>query len=102
LDSEGRAVISSRETAYKVNNLRRDPRAAVCVFTNSFHGEGWVQVSGTAEVLSLPHALDTLVHLHRQAYGEHKSWPDFHDRMVRETRVIIRITIESVGPKVRG
>jgi PPOX class probable F420-dependent enzyme len=102
LDSEGRAVISSRETAYKVNNLRRDPRAAVCAFTNSFHGEGWVQVSGTAEVLSLPHALDTLVHLHRQAYGEHKSWPDFHDRMVRETRVIIRITIESVGPKVRG
>ena len=28
LDGEGRAVISSRETAYKVNNLRRDPRAA--------------------------------------------------------------------------
>jgi PPOX class probable F420-dependent enzyme len=102
LDSEGRAVISSRETAYKVNNLRRDPRAAVCAFTNSFHGEGWVQVSGTAEVLSLPHALDTLVHLRRQAYGEHKSWPDFHDRMVREKRVIIRITIENVGPKVRG
>jgi PPOX class probable F420-dependent enzyme len=102
LDSEGRAVISSRETAYKVNNLRRDPRAAVCAFTNSFHGEGWVQVSGTAEILSLPHALDTLVHLHRQVYGEHKSWPDFHDRMVREKRVIIRITIEGVGPKVRG
>jgi PPOX class probable F420-dependent enzyme len=102
LDSEGGAVISSRETAYKVNNLRRDPRAAVCAFTNTFHGEGWVQVSGSAEILSLPHALDTLVHLHRQAYGEHKSWADFHDRMVREKRVIIRITIEGVGPKVRG
>lgn len=102
LDSENRAVISSRETAYKVNNLRRDPRAAVCAFTNTFHGEGWVQVSGTAEILSLPHALDTLIYLHRQAYGEHKSWPDFHERMAREKRVIIRITIESVGPKVRG
>lgn len=102
LDGEGRAVISSRETAYKVNNLRRDPRAAVCAFTNTFHSGGWVQVSGSAEILSLPHALDTLIHLHRQAYGEHKNWPDFHDRMAREKRVIIRITIEGVGPKVRG
>ena len=42
LDSEGRAVISSRETAYKVNNLRRDPRAALCAFSKTFHGGGWV------------------------------------------------------------
>ena len=102
LDSEGRAIISSRETAYKVNNLRRDPRAALCAITTTFHGEGWVQINGTAEVISLPHALDTLIYLQRQAYGEHKNWPEFHERMVREKRVIIRIDIESVGPKVRG
>ena len=102
LDSEGRAIISSRETAYKVNNLRRDPRAALCAFAKNFHGEGWVQVNGTAKIISLPQALDTLVYLQRQAYGEHKSWPEFHQRMAREKRVIIRITIESFGPKVRG
>jgi len=102
LDEGGRAIISSRETAYKVNNLRRDSRAALCAFTNSFHGEGWVQVSGSAEILSLPAALDALVYLHRQAYGEHKSWPEFHQRMAREKRVIIRIHIETVGPRVRG
>ncbi len=102
LDSEGRAVISSRETAYKVNNLRRDPRAALCAFSKNFHGEGWVQASGKAEIISLPEALDTLVYLQRQAYGEHKSWPEFHERMTREKRVIIRINIETVGPKVRG
>lgn len=102
LDSEGRAVISSRETAYKVNNLRRDPRAALCAITSSFHGEGWVQINGSAKIISLPDALDTLMNLHRQAYGEHKSWPEFQERMVREKRVIIRIDIESVGPKVRG
>jgi PPOX class probable F420-dependent enzyme len=102
VDSAGRAIISSRESAYKVNNLRRDARAAVCAFTDSFHGEGWVQINGSAEIISLPHALDTLVYLQRQAYGEHKSWPEFHERMVREKRVIIRITIENVGPKVRG
>lgn len=102
LDEQGRAVISSRETAYKVNNLRRDPRAALCAITPSFHGEGWVQINGTATIVSLPGALEALVALHRQAYGEHKNWPDFHERMVRERRVIIRIDIESVGPRVRG
>ena len=102
LDSEGRTVISSRETAYKVNNLRRDPRAALCAFAKTFHGEGWVQVSGTADIISLPQALDTLVYLQRQAYGEHKSWPEFHQRMAREKRVIIRIAIDRAGPTVRG
>jgi PPOX class probable F420-dependent enzyme len=102
LDDQGRAIISSRETAYKVNNLRRDPRAALCAITSSFHGEGWVQINGNAEVISLPQALDTLVYLQRQAYGEHKNWPEFHDRMARERRVIVRINIENVGPKVRG
>ena len=102
LDSAGKAIISSRETAYKVNNLRRDARAALCAVTNSFHGGGWVQINGAAEIISLPQALDLLVYLQRQAYGEHKSWPEFHERMAREKRVIIRIHIESVGPKVRG
>jgi PPOX class probable F420-dependent enzyme len=102
LSSEGQAIISSRETAYKVINLRRDPHAALCAFTDNFHGGGWVQVNGTAEIISLPGALDALVYLQRQVYGEHKSWPDFRARMAREKRVIIRITIESVGPKVRG
>ena len=102
LDAEGRAVISSRETAYKVNNLRREPRAALCAFTANFHGGGWAQINGTAEIISLPQALDTLVYLQRQVYGEHKSWPEFHERMAREKRVIIRISIESYGPTVRG
>lgn len=102
IDSAGCAIISSRETAYKVNNLRRDARAALCAITPSFHGEGWVQIDGTARIISLPDALDTLVYLHRQAYGEHKNWAEFHERMVREKRVIIRIEIESAGPRVRG
>jgi PPOX class probable F420-dependent enzyme len=102
LDEGERVIISSRETAYKVNNLRRDPRAAVCVFAPSFHAEGWVQASGSAEIISLPQALETLIYLSRQAYGEHKNWEEFRRRMARERRVIIRIAIESVGPQRRG
>jgi PPOX class probable F420-dependent enzyme len=102
IDAAGRAIISSRETAYKVNNLRRDPRAAVCAFTNEFHGEGWVQINGSAEIVSLPEAIETLVYLERQAKGENRDWPSFHQRMAREKRVIIRISIDDAGPKRRG
>ena len=93
----GRAIISSRETAYKVNNLRRDPRAAVCAFTNEFHGEGWVQIDGSAEIVWLPEAIETLVYLERQAKGENRDWPSFHQRMTREKRVIIRIQHRRCG-----
>src|SRR5919106_2769149 len=96
LDAEGRVIISSRETAYKVKNLRRDPRASVCAFTPAFHGEGWFQVNGTAEITSLPDAMSSLLYLQCQVYGEPKSWSEFQERMARERRVIIRFAIESV------
>jgi len=102
LDAHDHVIISSRETAYKVRNLRRDLLASVCVFTAVFHGGGWVQINGTGEVISLPQALDGLVYLQRQVYGEHKSWPEFRQRMERERRVIIRIAMASVGPVRRG
>jgi hypothetical protein len=86
LDSDGRAVISSRETAYKVNNLRRDLRAALCVFSNTFHGEGWVQVSGKAEIVSLPEALDTLVYLQRRATASTRAGRSFTNAWCREAR----------------
>ncbi len=38
VDDGGRVVISSRETAYKVRRLRRDPRAQLCAFTDQFFG----------------------------------------------------------------
>ena len=33
IDSDGKVVISSRKTAYKVRNLRRHPTATLCVFS---------------------------------------------------------------------
>jgi hypothetical protein len=41
IDSDGSVVISSRETAYKVRNLRRHPTATLCVFTDTFFGPGF-------------------------------------------------------------
>ena len=100
-DDEGRVLISTRETALKTRNLRRDPRASLCVFTDSFFGE-WVQAEGDAEVISLPDAMDLLVDYYRRVAGEHSDWADYRAAMVRDRRVIVRITITRAGPDVSG
>ena len=100
-DDEGRVLISTRETALKTRNLRRDPRASLCVFTDSFFGE-WVQAEGDAEVISLPDAMDLLVDYYRRVAGEHSDWADYRAAMVRDQRVIVRITLTRAGPDVSG
>jgi PPOX class probable F420-dependent enzyme len=101
VDDEGRVLISTRETAVKTKNLRHRPRASLCVFTDAFFGE-WVQVEGDAEVISLPDAMDLLVGYYRRVSGEHPDWDDYRAAMVRERRVIVRVTITRAGPDVSG
>jgi PPOX class probable F420-dependent enzyme len=101
LDGAGRAIISSRETAYKVRNLRRDPRAALCVFVEAFTGP-WVQIEGTAEVVSGPEAVEPLVDYYRRLAGEHPDWDDYRRVMLADRRALIRITIERAGPDRQG
>ena len=97
VDADGFVVVSTRETAYKTRNLRRDPRVSLCVFPDGFFGE-WVQVEGTATIVDLPDALDGLVELYRQLAGEHPDWDDYRNAMVREHRVLVRIAVDRAGP----
>ena len=101
VDDAGRVVVSSRETAYKVRNLRRDPRAWLCVFPDAFYGP-WVQVEGTVEVLSLPEALEPLVDYYRRVAGEHDDWDDYRRAMVTEQRCLLRVTLSRAGPDRAG
>jgi PPOX class probable F420-dependent enzyme len=101
VDDESRVLVSTRETAVKAKNLRRRPHASLCVFTDAFFGE-WVQVEGDAEVISLPDAMDLLVDYYGRVSGEHPDWDDYRAAMVRERRVIVRITITRAGPDVSG
>lgn len=101
VDDRGRVCISSRETAYKVRNLRKDPRATLCAFTDDFYGK-WVVVEGRAEIISLPEAMEPLVDLYRSIAGEHPDWDDYRAAMVRDKRLIIAITPESAGPDRAG
>jgi len=101
LDGAGRAIIASRETTYKVRNLRRDPRATLCVFVEACTGP-WVQIEGTAEVVTLPEAMEPLVGYYRRLAGEHPDWQDYRRAMTADRRTLIRITIERAGPDRQG
>jgi PPOX class probable F420-dependent enzyme len=101
IDGEGRAIVSSRETAYKVRHVTALPYAAICAFTDGFFGE-WVQVEGPVEVIHLPDAMEPLVEYYRDISGEHPDWDDYRSAMERDRRVLVRMTIERAGPRVSG
>ncbi len=101
VDDKGRVLISTRETAVKTRNLRRDPRASLCVINDGFFGE-WVQVEGEAEIIHLPDAMELLIDYYRRIAGEHSDWDDYRTAMERERRVILRVSLTRAGPDVSG
>lgn len=101
VDAEGRIVVSSRETAMKTRNLRRNPTCWLMSFTEGFFGP-WVQVTGEVRVQSLPAAMDTLVDYYRRISGDHPDWTEYRDTMRSERRVALLLTPTAAGPDVSG
>jgi PPOX class probable F420-dependent enzyme len=101
VDAAGNLMISSRQTAYKVHNLRRNPQAYVCVLPDGFYGR-WIQIDGRATVIDLPDAMEPLVDYYRRAAGEHPDWAEYRAAMVRDRRVLIRIEPTRAGPDRSG
>ena len=94
-------VMSTRQTAYKVRNLRRDPRAWLAVVPKKWLGR-WVQLECRAEIVDLPEAMDLLVEYYRTLRGEHPDWDDYRRAMVDDQRCILRFEVLSVGPARSG
>jgi PPOX class probable F420-dependent enzyme len=101
VDHDGYVIISSRETAFKVKHLRRDPRVWLCCLTRQFYGE-WHLIKGRATIVSLPDAMEGLVEYYRGISGEHPDWDDYRRAMEQDKRVLIRVAIEEVGPQQQG
>ena len=101
VDSQDRLVVSTRESAMKTLNVRRDPRAWLCVLNDKFFGD-WAQLSGDVEVVSLPAAMEPLVEYYRAVSGEHPDWDDYRNAMIKQRRCLIRIRPTKAGPTVVG
>jgi PPOX class probable F420-dependent enzyme len=97
VDAEGRVTISTSARTAKVRNLRRDPRAWLCVLPDTFFGQ-WIQVEGDVEIVELPDALPLLEEYYRSVSGEHENWDDYRNAMRAEERVLLRVSLTRAGP----
>ena len=101
VDGDGFVVVSTRETALKTKNVMRDPRVSLCVLSDGFYGD-WIQVDGSATVVSLPGAMEPLVEYYRSISGEHPDWDEYRAAMESERRVVVRINLTRAGPDRSG
>ncbi|MCP2164153.1 PPOX class F420-dependent oxidoreductase [Goodfellowiella coeruleoviolacea] len=101
VDEQGHVVISTRQTAYKLRNVRRDPRVWLCVLPDGFFGR-WIQVEGTAEIVSLPEAMPGLEDYYRRVSGEHPDWAEYRAAMRQEQRALLRVRPHRAGPDRSG
>ncbi len=92
---DGVVRVSTTTDRAKYANLRRTPWAALHVNGPTFWGyavlEGDVALS---EPVVAPDdaAADELVEIYRSISGEHDDWDDYRAAMVREQRVVVRLT----------
>jgi PPOX class probable F420-dependent enzyme len=95
VDDAGTIRISTTADRAKYANLRRTPWAALHVNGTDIWSYAVVEGDVTlSEVSADPHdaAVEELVELYRSLSGEHDDWDDYRAAMVRERRVVVRIT----------
>ncbi len=93
VDATGHLTVSSRETAFKVRSTFAATRTMTwSSSTNNFFGP-WISIRGKAEVASLPEALLGLVQYYRDVAGEHPDWDEYRAAMVKERRVLLRLSV---------
>jgi PPOX class probable F420-dependent enzyme len=95
VDDDGVIRVSTTSDRAKYANLRRTPWAALHVNVPTFWSyavlEGDVTLSAIAAEPD-DAAVDELVELYRGISGEHEDWDDYRASMVRDRRVVVRLT----------
>jgi PPOX class probable F420-dependent enzyme len=83
----------------KARNLARDPRASYHVTTDDFWH--WAVAEGDAD-LTPPAAdandatVEELIEVYRAIAGEHPDWDDYRAAMVRDRRLVVRLSVQHV------
>ena len=93
-DEDGNVLTATKARNAKTYNLARDPRAVLCLFNEQWPGP-WMQVEGEAEITRLPDAMPLLEDYYRRR-GQDTTTDAFHQRMLTENRVLIRVKTQRV------
>ena len=92
---DGVLRVSTTADRAKYANLRRTPWAALHVNGENFWSYAVVEGDVTlSDIAADPAdaAVDELVELYRSLSGEHEDWDDYRATMVKDRRVVVRIT----------
>jgi PPOX class probable F420-dependent enzyme len=94
---DGVVRVSVTDDRAKTKNLRRDPRASLHVTSDDFWS--YVVAEGNAELSPVaddPHddAVEELVDLYRAMRGEHPDWDEYRASMVKDRRLVVRLSVE--------
>ena len=95
VDERGTIRISTTADRAKYANLRRQPWAALHVNGETFWSYAVLECDVELSPVSADPADDTveeLVGYYRQLSGEHEDWDDYRAAMVREQRLVVRLT----------
>jgi PPOX class probable F420-dependent enzyme len=81
----------------KARNLARDPRASYHVTTDDFWH--YAVAEGTAELTPVAAdehdaTVEELIDVYRAIGGEHPDWDDYRAAMVRDGRLVVRLSVE--------
>ena len=95
VDDAGIIRISVTASRAKAKNLQRDPRGSLYVSRDDFWA--YVVIDGEAEITPVAAdpgdaTVDELVELYRSLAGEHDDWDDYRTSMVRDGRLVVRLT----------
>jgi PPOX class probable F420-dependent enzyme len=101
IGANGDIIITARDSTYKVKNIRRNPQISLLVYGEKFNGSNYIQVDGTAEIITHPQAMDIVLDWHRQIRGEPENWDGVRAKTLAEGRIVIRVNIDKVGPQNR-
>jgi len=93
--SDGVIRVSITADRAKYANLLRDPWAALHVSTDDFWSYAVIEAATSlSPVAAAPDdaTVEELVALYRSLSGEHSDWEDYRAAMVRDRRVVARLT----------
>jgi PPOX class probable F420-dependent enzyme len=95
--STGLLRVSVTADRAKTRNLARDPRASYHVASDDFWH--WAVADGTADLTPVAtdpndDTVEELIEVYRTINGEHPDWDDYRAAMVRDKRLLVRLTVE--------
>ena len=95
VDEHGTIRVSTTADRAKYANLRREPWAALHVNGENFWSYAVLECDvELSPVAAEPHddTVEELVQIYRALSGEHDDWDDYRAAMLRERRLVVRLT----------